>query len=576
MKNRCLTEDNNIKSKANKKKMSKKSYNMVIERINKKMNNIIKKHSVDSKVSIVNIIQCLCDLKIINELIKSNQIIDLNIETIKDNIANINEKDQKKIKELELIEQLWFLINPTMEECINNQLFFELLKILFSSIDNNINNNQIKELTKYIANLLDKNNINYKDEDEDKNNSELSMISPLRDKKFSKNSLWPISKIIKTFLHLKSNIKAYRSNEYEYKKEELSNNLKEEREKELKFEPDLSQSNNYMFKKNSKYNYYIDEYKQLLNDDIYFYSYNYKKPKLDFNKIYERFMLQKKMHEKALEKLREIKRKKELKKCSNKPKISEYSPEQLNWSVDYENSKIYKRNNDIPIFERLYNNDTISFSYKATKDNNNKYECSPKLSPDRKLIVTDIKNAGDKNHGKKYEKEGINPFHIDNDSNEDKNNIKINKNKENNINNNNIIDNLPVIIVIKLPNGEIKSMKIYEKMNKTTEILNEFCRKNDINEEDKKIILGKIMDYKNSAFESNVIEENNDPNSNDDFNTISYTNNSIEGKEINKKYDNKNVEKMINNNEINIQDKKLKNLEDYITYKNEDILNKYE
>ena len=61
--------------------------------------------------------------------------------------------------------------------------------------------------------------------------------------------------------------------------------------------------------------------------------------------------------------------------------------------MDYENSKIYKRNNDIPIFERLYNNDTISFSYKATKDNNNKYECSPKLSPDRKLIVTDIKTA---------------------------------------------------------------------------------------------------------------------------------------------------------------------------------------
>jgi hypothetical protein len=286
-------------------------------------------------------------------------------------------------------------------------------------------------------------------------------------------------------------------------------------------------------------------------------------------------MLQKKMHEKALEKLREIKRKKELKKCSNKPKITEYSPEQLNWSVDYENSKIYKRNNDIPIFERLYNNDTISFNSKAAKDNNNKYECSPNSSPDRKLIFTDIKNIGDKKHGKKYEKVGINPFHIDNDSNEDKKNIKNNKNEENHINNSSTIDKIPVIIVIKLPNGEIKSLKIYEKMNKTTEILNAFCRKNDINEEDKKIILGKIMDYKNSVFGNNAIEENNDPNSNDDFDTTIYTNNSIEGKEINKKYNNKNVEKMINNNEISIQDKKLKTLEDYITYKNEDILNKY-
>ena len=73
-------------------------------------------------------------------------------------------------------------------------------------------------------------------------------------------------------------------------------------------------------------------------------------------------------------------------------------------------------------------------------------------------------------------------------------------------------------------------------MNKTTEFLNEFCRKNNINEEDKKIILSKIMDYKSASFGNNVIEENNDPISNDEFDTTSYANNSIKGKEINNKY----------------------------------------
>ena len=43
MKKKCLTEERNIKYNANIKKMSKYSYNLVIERINKKINNIINK-----------------------------------------------------------------------------------------------------------------------------------------------------------------------------------------------------------------------------------------------------------------------------------------------------------------------------------------------------------------------------------------------------------------------------------------------------------------------------------------------------------------------------------------------------
>ncbi len=74
MKQICLTEDNKIKLKSNITKMNKNSYNMVIERTNKKINNIINKHSTNEKLSILNIIQCLSDLNIINEIVKNNNI----------------------------------------------------------------------------------------------------------------------------------------------------------------------------------------------------------------------------------------------------------------------------------------------------------------------------------------------------------------------------------------------------------------------------------------------------------------------------------------------------------------------
>ena len=564
MKEKCLTEKNKYKLIANEKKMSKNSSNLVIERINKKLKKIIDKYSINEKVSIVNTIQCLSDLNIINELIKSNQISDLNIEKIKDNIIYINEKDWKKKQELEFVEQLWFLVNPTMEEYINKKLFFELLKVLFSPKDNDINNYQIKELSKCIQNLIDKYYINNIDEEKEKekSNSEPSMISPLTNQKIEKNSQWPISKIIKTFLQLKSNIKAYRNNEYDYKRKEISNTLKKEREKELKFEPDLSQSSDYIFKNNSKYNYYIDYHKPMAND-IYFYSFNNKKRKLDFNKIYERFMVQQKMHEEAVEKLREIKRKKELKKCSNKPKISDYSPENLNLSVNYENSKIFNRRNDnVPIFERLYTAGTISHKNKIKKRNN---------------LTTDKKNTGDKN-GKKMNKSINFLNHYPNEDNNINTNTN-NTNKGKNNRNNNIIDNIYVIIEIKKPNGEIKPLKIYKNENNkdnVRDILNEFCKENDLNEEDKNILLKKIIDYKNAIFGNNINEENNF-NINDDMDIMNHSNQSNEDKESNKKYNNENEEKIYNiidKEEINIEDKKLKNLEDYITYKNKDVIKK--
>ena len=554
----CLTEDENIKSTANIPKINKNSMNMVIDRTNKKINNIVNKYSVNEKLSIVKIVRCFSDLKIINELIKSNQNNnDLKIEKLKAIVDNIKNKDQKKIEELEFIEQIWFKINPSMKEYIDNKIFLELLKILFLSNDNDINNiNNINQLTTLIENLLEQYNI-YNNND----SSNIEISSPLRDKNYEINELWDIPKLVKIFLKLKSDIKAYKNNDYENKHIELKKNLLKEKEKELTFEPDTSKSN-YIFDKNSKYNYYNND-KDVSNKNYNNYS---KKGKYDFNKIYERFMNEKKNHEETLEKLREIKKRKELKKCTYKPNINQNSHDKMNKTLDYEDSKILNKRKKIPIYERLYNLNKLN---SGTKSRNSKIEESN---------YGESRTTEDKINRKKNLKKN----NLEKDKYKDKKNDSNPNNaekKEKNCNDN-IIDNIYITIDIKIPNGELKPLKIYQNKNNKSNIdsINEFCNKYNIKKQDRKAILDKVNQYKKIFFGKNEIEEENNDfiiNEDMDTNTNTFGDGSKNSNESIKKLNSKNYEKMniITDNNIsyennnNKEDNKLKTLNDYISYK---------
>ena len=558
-----LKKSNDIKSNFNRKKINNKSYNMAKDRINKKIDKVIKNHSIKGKISIVGIAQSLYELNIITELIKIKDNFqdindDLDFVELQSIIESIKGKDKKKLKELEFLEQLWFIINPSKTQYINSNILSEMLKILFSSKYN------IKEMKNNIEKIFEKYNVNnneneIKEDIKEDNEDEESYTSPLRDKTYNKQEIWPSEKFIKKFLDLIKNIKAYKDNNS--KNEDIYNNIKKERDKDLTFKPDLI-SNSYFYK-HSKYKYNNDD----SNDKI-----NSKNKKHDFNKLYQRFMEEKYLHEQTLERLRKIKNEKELKKCTHIPKINKNKPnygDKHFKKINIDSRFLIKSNSSLDIknpnrrYKKLISNN-INNNHNHNNNNDNDSflldeNCTfkPNLRTNKKILnktfsnmektkkprgyneyvkrnryviekkASDKKMEEDKKYGRNYDKiqkMKIKPFNITdlNESNKkSKKNIPIGV-EQNNINNNefmnnlenekmeNMIDDVYITIDIKIPNGLLKPLKIYNRnYDDTLESVNNFCKIYSINDESKKMILKKVIHFKNTFFGGNLNNDNN-------------------------------------------------------------------
>ena len=596
----CLTENNNIISNANSKKINDKSYNMAIERINKKIDNAIKKFSITGKLSIVGMTQCLYELNIITELIKIKDNIqenindDLDLVELQSIIESINKKDLKKLKEIEFLEQLWFIINPNQTQYINSKILSELLKILFSS------NNNIKNLANNIEKIFNKYKISINKNNEDNENvnddEDELYTSSLREKKYNKNELWSLPKFIKTFLDIKKDLKAYKDNDYQ--KGDVYNNIIKERDKDLTFQPEFR--SNTFFYKHSKYNYNNDNSIIDSKNTSNISNYSSKRQKHDFDKVYERFMAERDLHEKTLERIREIKRQRETKMCTNVPKINKYIPKSpdkklKNKTIESEESKILKKNDStfeikVPRFKILYNmrKDLTDKSNKTILDEN--YTFRPVLTSNNEIMnktfsnmknfkkpkgyneyvqrnrailekkESEKKKEEDKKYGKNYEKiqkMKFKPLKItDLNQNNIKNKKKVisipssdnnrsnrsNRSEEQNIKNDfmsnlendkreNIIDDIYINIDIKIPNGLLKPLKIYNRNdNDTVEMVNAFCKIYSINDENKNTIIKKVIQYKNAFFNTKLNQDNNKDgfilNEDSDIITNAYSNNS--------------------------------------------------
>jgi len=577
-----LDEQNNILSNANIKKINNNSYNIAISRINKKIENTIKKYSITGKLSIERIAQCLYELNIITELIKikdkeKNNNDNLKLSYLQSIISSINEKDVIKLNEIELLEQLWFIINPSQTQYINSNILCELLKTLLISNDN------IKNIENKIEKIFEKYNIN---KEEYENENDESFISPLRDKKYNKSEIWPIKKMIKTFLNIKKNLKAYKDKDNYYQTRDKYNKIIKERNNDLTFKPNLI--SNSFFNNHSKYNYNKENYKLKSSN-------NSKNKKNDFDKTYKRFMEEKELHDNTLERIRQIKREKELKKYTYIPKINKYpsylyknnnkkSNTNTN-TINSEDLKMLKKSKSYidlksPRYQKLYNmrknfyendNKNISeeenYTFKPVLISNNEIISKMKkikkpkgyneyIQKNRSLLEkkkNEKKIEEDKIYGRNYDqiqKMKLKPFNItdlNNKSNKKKkNNNKENlssydenleqnirneiiNNKEDEKNENIIIDGVYITIDIRVPNGLYKPLKIYNTDdNNTIELVNNFCKIYSINDEDKKIILKIVMEYKNYFFGRNINGSNNknDALVNEDLDTITNTYNS--------------------------------------------------
>ena len=515
LKEKYMTENEKIKSDANIKKINNNAYDMAIKGMNKKIDKIIELLNITGeKISIVEMVQILCLLRIINALVKTEQIKDLNIKDLKLVVENRNKNDYKKLEELEFIEQLYFIINPTLEKNINCKMFTDLIKILFSS-----DNSKIKNISQEIKNLLDEYKI------DSKNNKEGIYISPLREEQtFEQKDIWAIPKLIKSFLKLKTDKMAYKNNFFEFKREQLKNNLIEEKEKELKFHPEINKKN-FVFK-NSKYDYYNNKDNTDLNKT---YSNTTHTRKSDFNKLYERFMAEKKMHDKALERLRESKRIKEEKKCTLNPKITEYKPRKiylqnrLNKSVDMTyDYRINDINKKVPIYERLYSLRKIYNQKKIKLDESEELENKLNSKPSFKEIKNKSKSKSkskNKNNNikQKLQKREYNEYAIKKkDLNINNNKVyerKIQKMRNKQLNNsketeNSIIEDIYVIMDINTPKGGKRPIKIYKNQENLSDLVDQFCKKNKINDIDKKVIYNQALLYKNNIFGRNTDETN--------------------------------------------------------------------
>ena len=148
-----------------------------------------------------------------DKIYKNNdiKIIDYSAQYTSNNTFNSNIKkkeEQEDIliqKEKKFYSQLWMIINSSSNERINSNIFFEILKQLFTSnnIDLNQKSNKIK---KYLYSIYN-------------NAKNKKFICPLTKRELSIKEIWSIERVIKEFFELYPNNETtnFKINKYNFK-----------------------------------------------------------------------------------------------------------------------------------------------------------------------------------------------------------------------------------------------------------------------------------------------------------------------------------------------------------------------
>ena len=451
--NKNKITENELNSKRS--KINKTSYKISIDSNNKKIESIIKKYDINDGLSLIEICLILQELKIFRKLLQNININKLNnindINEFKNKISIvIKDNEIRKINELEFLEQIYNLLNIQKQK-IDSDIFEGFLKILFSSLGNN--NDTYNNMQQYIK-------VIYFGENKD-------------------NNLKLIKNCIKNFFNLKENIVAYK-NINNYNNEKFIEIIKEN-ERNLTFIPNIEKNYNTIQNKKN----------------------------FNFDKLYDRFLEKEKDKQNNLNKLRKEQTKKEMKELKKKPTISKYI-----YNNEYQeeiHDKLYNQGNYIrkkkqekikekekEEKERLEKElKTYKLNYNSRKNRRRmakSFDISSKPKGYDEYIIRNRKEILNKEKlkekiekipcGENYDKirkRNITPFNITDMKKE-----RINKEKDNNY----------FIMKIKIPNGQMKNLKIYMNSN-PFKIANNFCKIYSIKDNTKQKLINNIIECQN-------------------------------------------------------------------------------
>ena len=528
-----------IKLNSNKTKITSESYKVAIEHDEKIIEKIINRYSILNKknntkyINIIGIALSLRDMKIFRELYKKDKY-NLNnnkniypLLTLKKVILSLDKRETRKIKEINFLQQTWLLLNKDEnKEYINKDIFLGLLKIIFSP------EGTIKEiedlLNKYLEAVLvginlfnskkiNTNIININNNKKDVLTKDI-LISPIENKKVSYQNLWPLSKYLKTFFDLKKNLIAYKTTDN-------IKNLNKEKYRDMISKHQKINSNivnsNYILENPLKNND-INSKKKLKNE----------KADSNFDKLYQKFLEKEQYRKIVLEEMRKKKEMDELKELKEKPTISKFKNNTIS-ERDFaligkkkENihDRLYKMDKDIKAKrqELIEEKEKLDQEKIKNEQKKNKLNINSRLNKlrmnksfdhpqkckgfdefvrrnrngyiERLRVKYLLENTP---RGEKYEqimRRNITPPNITDirlmREKEIKN--KYNNDNEKNSNENESDDNDEYFnLQIKLPNGKIQTLKVYED-DDPNEVVEEFCKIHSIDDSIKNKLVANI------------------------------------------------------------------------------------
>ena len=479
-----------IQLNALKSKINKKSYQIAIEHDDKKIETVLNKYNSKKKgLEIIDVALIFQELKIFRKLLqninvnKLLNITDMNEFINRISIA-INEGEFRKVEELEFLEETWNMLNQEQKSGIKKEIFEGLLKIIFSPVGNVTDIANI--LRQYLQAALFGDGIIQTDKND-------RIQDSLKLKKY-----------IKKFFKLKENIIAYKNiknyNNGAYEKIINENN------RNLTFEPNISPDKDYRTT--------ITERRKNFN----------------FDSLYNRFIEKERTKQSNLNQLKKNKMKEELREVKEKPTITKYYDNSFERDQNQDiHLKLYKmghtlrekRQKQIDIknkeekerLEEEVKSFKLNINYRKNKKRMAKSfdkKIKPKgfdeyVSRNKKAILernklrTMIEKIPCGENYEKIKRRAITPFDITDMRNKNKkrNNKSNNKNKDGFFS-----------LQIKIPNGKMKTIKIY--MNDDPyKVADEFCRIYSIKESVKQKLIRNIIKCQKAYINKRENENNN-------------------------------------------------------------------